>query len=265
MMKSAHSALLLLSHRRLLFRVAKSELKARYAGSVFGASWAVLTPLMVLGANALVYSVFLRVRVPGRSGLEYILLLFAGLVPYMMTSESIAQGLGSVATTKSVWANTVFPVDLAPPKAVILSQFSMFVGSTGVLIATIATQGFHLSMLLFPVIWLLHVMALTGITWMLSLVALVFRDLQNMVSLFMLLLMVSSPIAYSPEMVPERYRLVMILNPLAWFVRAYQDVVVLGRLPGPAHVAVLLAISLGLFFGGGYFFSRVKPVMLDYV
>lgn len=260
-----HSARLIVQHARLLWRVSKSELRARYAGATFGAAWAFLTPLLVLGTHATVYSFIFRVRVPGLTGLDYVLFIFSGLVPYMMTSESITSGLASVLASKSVWTNTVFPVDLAPVKAVLLSQGNMVVGSTLILGTAAFTGKLSWTALAFPVLWAFQVIGLIGLNWILAFVNLLFRDLQNVIGVVLMMLMVGSPIAYTTDMVPEQLRPLVELNPFAHLVRAYQSVLVLGQWPNPINLAVVVGLSVTLFVLGGFLFSRSKPVMLDYV
>jgi ABC-type polysaccharide/polyol phosphate export permease len=70
----------------------------------------------------------LQVRVPDLSTTEYVLYIFAGLVPYLMMAEAIGTSVTSVIASPSVWTNTVFPVDLASTKCVLLSQVSMVAG-----------------------------------------------------------------------------------------------------------------------------------------
>lgn len=260
-----HSGRLLVQHFALLWRVSRSELRSRYAGSVLGIGWAVLTPLLMLGIYALVYSVILRVRVPGLTTPMYVLYIFSGLVPYLTTAEALGASVSSVAATKAVWSNTVFPVDLAPAKAVLLSQLPMAVGFATIVVALAALGQWHWTLLLLPLVWLLHAIALVGLTWVLALISLIFRDLQNVIGLLLMIIMIASPIAYTPAMVPGKLRLILILNPFAYFVGAYQHVVVMGTVPPLVDSLVLVAISLGLFGFGGWFFARAKPVMLDYV
>lgn len=260
-----HSGRYLLSHRRILWHVTRNELVARYAGSVLGVGWALLTPLAMIAIYAVVYLVIFRVQVPGLTPGQYVLFIFAGLVPFLMTSEALGSGVGSVIANKAVLSNTVFPIDLAPPKAVLLSQLTMVVGMSAILIAVPFVGTLSWTILLLPVVWVLHVMALTGIVWMLSLVGLVFRDLQNLVQLLLLMMMIASPIAYTPSMVPPSLRALLILNPLAYFVTAYQHVLVLGTLPGLSLSLVLVVMSVGLFLLGGRFFGRAKRALIDYV
>jgi lipopolysaccharide transport system permease protein len=260
-----HSGQYLKTHHRLLWRITRNELTSRYAGSVFGLGWAVLTPLMMLGIYAIVYLLIFRVHVPGLSSGRYVLFIFSGLVPFLMTSEALSFGVVSVVANKAVLSNTVFPIDLAPAKAVLLSQITMVVGVAVILVAAIAGRTLPWTIVLLPVLWALHLMALTGLLWILSLINLVFRDLPNLINLAMMMIMVLSPIAYTPEMVPPSLKPVLLLNPMAYFVVAYQRTMILGTLPGPGSMLVLATMSVGLFVIGGYFFARVKPVFIDYV
>ena len=260
-----HSARYLLTHRELLLRVTWSDITRRYAGSLLGVSWVVIAPAALLGLYAAVDHVICRVQVPGLGGWGYVFYIFAGLVPYLMTAESISGGVGSVVYNRSVLNNTVFPIDLAPVKAVFAAQGSMLVGMVATTVGVIAIGKASWTLVFVPLIWALQVMALIGVNWILSLVNVVLRDLQNLITLLLVMLMVASPIAYTPAMVPGSLKLIVYLNPFAYFVLAYQDVMVRGQRPSPLTVVVLVVISVGTFAAGGWFFSRTKNALVDYV
>lgn len=224
-----------------------------------------VAPAVLFALYALIYLVIFRAKPPGLDGPAYVLYIFSGLVPYLMTAEALSSGVGSVVVNRSVLNSTVFPIDLAPVKAVLSAQGSMIVGLIVTIAGTVALGRAHWTLLLVPVVWALQVVALIGVTWILSLINVVIRDLQNLISLLLVVLMIASPIAYTSAMVPASLRAVIYLNPLAYFVITYQRLIVLGQLPD-ATIAVLLVVSSILFFGlGGWFFSRVKSVMVDYV
>jgi lipopolysaccharide transport system permease protein len=262
---NGHSARYIVSHTRLLLRVTWNDLGRRYAGSILGISWVVIAPALSIGLYAAVYRLIFRVHVPGLGGWDYVLYIFAGLVPYLMTAESLTGGLASVVVNRSVLNNTVFPIDLAPVKAVLAAQGSMLVGMLATVIGVIAVGRASWTMLLLPVVWVLQVLGLIGVSWVLSLVNVVFRDLQNLITLLLVMLMIASPIVYTPAMVPTSLHFLLLVNPLAYFVLTYQRILVLGQLPDPITAILLVVSSLGMFFVGGYFFSRTKSVMVDYV
>jgi lipopolysaccharide transport system permease protein len=249
----------------LLLRVTRDDVRARHAGSILGLAWFALSPLLVLAVYAAIYVLVFRVRVEGLTPWEYVLFVFAGLVPFLSTGEALGQGVPSVVANRGTMTSTVFPIELIPARAVLAAQGTMAVGLAVVLLGALASGRLGWPALLVPLLWALQALFLLGVVWALSLVNVVLRDLQHGITLLMMVLLVASPIAYTPEMVPGRLRPLLVLNPLAWFITAWQEVLVLGRVPSAGHLAVLVALSLGAFFAGGFFFARAKRMWIDYV
>ena len=260
-----NSARFLLSHRQILWRVTWNELRARYAGSLFGVWWAALSPLLILAIYSVVYLFIFQVRPIGLDPLKYVLYIFSGLTPYLMVAETLSLGVSSVVTNKAVLSNTVFPIDLAPAKAVLMSQITTIVGFLVIILVTLFTQGLSWTVVLLPVIWVLFLLFLIGVNWVLSLINIVFRDMQYLISVLLMMLMIASPIAYTPDMIPDALKILIIVNPFAYFFSAFQKVLILGQVPDFVNSVILVILSLGAFMLGGLFFHRAKQVMIDYV
>ena len=259
------SARYLISHRALLWRITLSELKARYAGSHLGHLWVFLAPTLLLVVYAITYVAILRIRLAGLDRWEYVIFIFSGLVPYLMTAEALTTGVTSVIANKSVLSNTVFPIDLTPVKAVLTSQATMIVGMTVTVVGAAIVGTLRWTIVLLPVIWLLNVVALIGMNWFLSLLNVIFRDIQNILTPVLMMMLIISPIAYTPEIVPDSLRPLILLNPFAYFVVAYQQVIVLGLYPGPLHGLALVLLAVVPFVAGSWFFASAKRVIIDYV
>lgn len=259
------AARLLLTHRRQLWRSTRTEIHARYAGSLLGTSWVFVAPLLLLSIYGVVYLAIYQIRAPGLSSAEYMLYIFAGLVPYLMTAEALALGTNSIATNRSLLTNTVFPVDLAPVRAVLTAVPIGIAGSAIILVGAAVTGTLHWTAVLLPVVLVLHVLALVGVIWVLSLVAVVVRDVLYILTVVLVMLLVLSPIAYTPSMVPSSWRFVLAVNPFAWFVLAYQRALVLGTVPSFLLWVGMVAAGVGLFVAGDRFFSWAKRVAMDYV
>ena len=259
------SARYLVTHRKLLTRVVTNDLRQRYAGSVLGLGWAFAAPLLVLAIYSVIYLEIFRVKVPNLSSFEYVIYVFCGLVPYLASAEAIGIGTQAVITNKSVLNNTVFPIDLAPVKPVLATQAIMLAGMAAVLAGAGAAHDLHMTLVLLPVIWVANAVWLIGLNWILSLLNVIFRDLQNLVGAILMVMLVASPIAYTPDMVPSALKPLLALNPFAYFVVAYQQVIMLGIWPSPAHLAVLLFMTIATFVLGSWFFARAKRVIVDYV
>jgi lipopolysaccharide transport system permease protein len=199
------SARLLFTHFRLLLRVVRNDLRARYAGSVLGIGWSIVTPLLILGIYSAVYLYVFQIHtMAGLSGTRYVMFIFSGLVPFLATGEALSLGVTSIVADKALLSNTVFPVDLAPVKPVVTSQVVMATGMTVLLAGVAATGGLHWTVLFLPLLWAAHVVALTGLNWILSLLNVVFRDLQYLIGALLMIMLVASPITYTPQMVPPQ-------------------------------------------------------------
>lgn len=232
---------------------------------MLGVAWALLVPLLILTLYTLTYTMILRVQVQDLSPFRYTLFIFAGLVPFLSTAEALTQGVGSVVANRSLLTNTVFPIDLAPVKAVLMSQVVMAVGMAVLVIGVCVTGEARETLVLLPVVWALQVLAVTGVVWFVSLLNVVLRDLQMLVAILTMTLMIASPIAYGPEQVPAGLRFLIYLNPFAWFVMAYQKIIVFGQWLSWTEWLALVGYT-ALFFGaGGYFFSRMKKAIIDHV
>jgi lipopolysaccharide transport system permease protein len=256
---------LLIRHRTLLRQTVLNDIRARYAGSVLGLAWLVLYPLLFLGTYALIYICVFKVRFALFDSNQYVVLIFCGLIPFLGFAEALGAGVGSVTSNASLIKNTLFPIDLIPVKVVLVSQCTQLVG-TGLLLAAVAITG-RLTWwaTLLPLVWVAQLMMSMGLIWILSGLNVYLRDLQNMVSVAVLLLMMLSPIAYTADMVPADLQPYLRLNPLFYLIVCYQDCLMLGQFPREGLFWGLAAISVVLFCVGYWFFSRLKTTFADNV
>ena len=255
---------ILWKHRDLLSRSVSSEIRKRNAGTLFGRLWLVFTPVLLLGIYSIVYLYVFRLQPGGMSASAYVLRIFAGLVPFLAFSEALGAGVGSIIANQHLMKNTVFPIVLVPLRSVLISSPSFLVSLAIVVGAAAFVGTLSPAVVLLPLFVLLQTMFTVGLLWVLSLVAFVIRDIQNVVGQIVMFLMVLSPIAYTMDMVPERLRPLLWLNPAAWFIVSYQSVIVDGLMPPAPVIGALALASLGLFLAGFFFFSRVKTLLSDH-
>jgi len=230
-------------------------------------TWVALGPLLILGVYALVYLEVFKVRTTlfHLSGPAYVIYIFCGLVPYLAVAEALGRGVGSVVTNKAVLNNTVYPIDLTPVQAALGAQTVLAVGMPLVVVGAILTGHRDPTVAAVPVVWALMFIWLVGVNWILSMLNVAFRDLQNLITVILMVLLVASPFAYATSQVPPAVRLIVYVNPFAYFVIAYQQLIMLGQVPDAWHSVVLVLMPLGTFALGSWFFSRAKGALLDYV
>lgn len=255
---------LLLRHRRILLATTAADIKGRYAGTVLGLAWTALYPLVFLALYAVVYTMIFRIRLGSGATMEYVLVIFAGLVPFLGFAEALGKGVGSVVSNKSLIKNTLFPVDLLPVKAVLSSSVTMLIGLCLLLGVLWGRGEFRASQLLVPLVVVMQLVFTIGVIWILAALNVFLRDLGLMVSVLILFLMLVSPIAYTVDMVPEELRPFMYLNPLYFLIELYRACLLNGAIPLPS-MAVFATVGLSVFWAGHHVFSRLKDVFIEYV
>jgi len=248
-----------------LFNAVKHDVKQRYAGSVLGSFWAILYPLFLVSFYATIYVVIFRVRVPNLSPEVYTVLVMGGLSAVLMFSESLSAGLGAIVNQRSLLLNTVFPAELLPPRSVLASQVPSLVALMFASIAAVFLGSTSpVAILVVPITWVLLIMFLVGLVWIFSLIALVLRDIQQGVNIINMSMMVLSPMAYTPDMVPGALKFIIWLNPISYFILCLQAPLALGVWPSPTAMIGAACLGIGTFFIGLTFFRRARFAFVDY-
>jgi len=254
---------LLIKHRSLLWITTINDLRIRFAGSILGLIWFILYPLMFLGLYALVYVFIFKVRFELFTSYEYVLLIFCGLVPFLSFSESLGNGIPSIVANVSLVKNTLYPIELIPAKSVLGSQGTQLIG----MILLFGVLGFlgKLTMLapLVILIWFFQILFAIGLIWIIASLNVYIRDLQNITAILVLFLMMVSPIAYTPDMIPASIRPFLSINPLYYFITAYQELLMLGTYPGNGIMFPIVSLGIGFFTFGFWFISKMKRLFAD--
>jgi lipopolysaccharide transport system permease protein len=255
---------LIWTRRHLLFETVKVSLRQRYAGAVLGLAWLVFGPVLMLIIYSAIYLVVFRVRPANMEPEVYVLYIFAGLVPFINFSQGLIQGTTALSGDRDMLLSTVFPPELVPLREIAASLVSLAVG-IGVILAVGTVLGkLSVTWLLVPVILLLMLMFLAGLAWILSLANLVFKDIQQVLTYLTVVLLIASPIAYTPDMLPSALQALIYLNPLAYFIVSMQSVIVLGTLPDWPVALGAVVLGVGSLIAGAHIFSRAKKVLFDY-
>ena len=252
-------------HRTIILSTTWNDIRLRFAGSILGLFWLILYPLLLLTAYSIVYLFIFRVRFADLSPSDYVLLIFSGLIPFLGFTEGIATTIPAVSSNSALVKNTLFPIDILPAKAVLVSQCTQAVGFLILLVALAVCDKLTVYSLLIVPIWAFQLLLGMGLGWILSACNVFFKDLQNIVTLIIIFLMMISPIAYPVDMVPEGLRPLLQANILYYYITAYQDSLVVGCFPRQNVLPVLMGASLFIFLGGYWFFSKIKTVFADNV
>jgi len=251
-----------ISQFSLLLRSVKVEARAQHAGTVLGLFWIVLGPFLLLSLYAVIYSVIFDIRVPNFSRAEYILNVFSGLVLFLAFSQGMATSTNALQKeAKLVFSN--FPAEFIPTKAVMVSYIVLVPATLFVVIGDLALSKPSWHLLLLPVVAFLQIMFSIGLGCVLSLLGLVMRDVSFIIQYLVIAMLVVTPIAYTPDMVPASIKPLLYLNPLYYFVSANQHLILMNTLPPLIEILLGTGLSVAMFLLGVALFKRARMAMLD--
>jgi lipopolysaccharide transport system permease protein len=251
-------------HRRILWSTTMTDLRGLYAGSIFGMAWVFIGPILMLAVYALIYAVIFRVRPAQMDVEEYVLYVFCGLVPFLTFASSLIAGAGSLAANRHLLLNTVFPAELIPVRNVLVATAAMPGSVIIIFVSQTLLGNLSLKFLIVSLVMMFELMFVIGLSWILALVMLLLRDIQQILAYLIMILLVITPIAYTPDMVPAQLKLLIYFNPLFYYVISFQSLVILDKFPPPDVVAIGTINSLMLFCCGYWTCTRARQAFYDY-
>lgn len=238
-------------NRSLIRTFAINDLIIRYKGSLLGALWSFLEPMLMLGILYLIFShVF-------KSDIEnYPLYLLLGIIMWNFFARSTSSGLGSIIARTGIVKQTYFPRDILPISSCITAflmlgvEFVVFFGFV---------VGFQfvppITILILPVLVVLLFCLTLGISFILSVLFIKFRDIQNVWNIVTYAGFFLTPVIYDISIFPEQIGELLLLNPVAQFLDIAHDAVLYGQLPSVFAISYTAIFSVGILIVGYIIFK----------
>jgi len=243
----------------LLRSLIRRELLDRFAGTSIGLGWVLLQPLVMLAIYSFVFAWVLQVRLPGSDSTSaFVIHLALVLWPWTFFQEGLTRGMGAFRAQASLVRKTRLPRELPILAAVSVSGIVHGSGYLLVLVCLfLMGAAFSLSGLpLFLLLLLILLLMTAALALVLSVLQLIWRDLDQALGPLLMVLFYLSPILYPLELVPADWRDVAAMNPVAWWAGRLRDALLTGAVPGLIDMLALLAVVV-LFLLARRLFLRV--------
>jgi lipopolysaccharide transport system permease protein len=252
----------LLSYRGLLLLLAWRDVKSRYSQTVLGAGWAVLQPVLAMIVFSVIFGRFAKVP---SDGVPYPVFSLAALVPWTYFSSALTGSSSSLVTNRSLLTKVYFP-RLVIPAAQVLAALVDFAIALLVLLAVMLAFGMvpRLETLwMLPLLLAIISMTALGAGCLLAALNVQYRDVRHLSPFLVQLWMYASPIVYPMSLLPEQYRALYAINPLAGAITGFRAML-LGTEPVTAlQLGLSLAGAVGVFLAGTLYFRRTERVFAD--
>jgi lipopolysaccharide transport system permease protein len=250
-------------YRELLWLWTLREIRARYKQSVLGALWAILQPFTLMIVFSVVFANFLRVPT---EGIPYPIFSYNVLIFWSFFNTGISFGVNSLVNNGNLLKKVYFPREILLLAAIGAGLFDLLI-SAGVFVGMLLYYQRPITM---TVLWVIPLLCLEtllmyGVVLVGAALNVFYRDIRFVVPLGLQLWMYATPIIYPVDVVPEQWRAILALNPMAGIVEGFRAAILHNQAPSWSLLWPGIIITLVLLWIGGAYFRRVEGAFADVV
>ncbi len=242
-------------HRELLMSLVSKDLKIRYHGTIFGYLWSLLNPFLMMMVYTMVFAIIMRIQMD-----HYALFLISALLPWTFFANSLMVGTISIVSNSSFISKFYCPRELFPSAIICSNAVILMLSFVPFLLFLVYLKGtIGWSLILLPVVVVIHIVFTLGLVLMLSSLYVYYRDVQHLLDFLMLIWFYLTPVIYPLSMVPEKFRFIFYFNPVVPILSLYRDVLYHLRFPGIGSLLVASGLALlSLLIGWKVFLKLEK-------
>jgi len=250
-------------YRELLYFLIWRDIKVRYKQTVIGAGWAICQPLMTMVIFTIVFGNFAKIP---SDGLPYPIFAYTALLPWNFFAQALGRSGISLVGSANLITKVYFPRLIIPIAAAVASivDFAIaFVILLGMMIwfGIAPTWG----MLALPLFLLLTLVTALSVGLWLSALNVRYRDVGYIIPFLTQFWMYASPVVYPVSLVPEKWRLLYSLNPMAGVIEGFRWALLGKGIPDFGVIAVSGGVVMALLLGGIVYFGRTEQTFADLV
>jgi lipopolysaccharide transport system permease protein len=244
--------------------MAARDLKGLNKGAVLGYAWLILRPLIQVAAYVVIVSYVFGARLGPTAGpLDYALYVLSGLVAWQAVQRTLEEAPSLIRDRMEILKQVIYPVETLPLTTMLASALGPCVALIVYLVLALASGQLPVTALLLPAPIALLVLLMLGLSYLFMIAGVLLKDLREVVSVLLGLMIYFSPVLASKEMVGERIWALMMLNPLAHVVICFRDVL---RAEFHATSWIVFALFTSITFAiGAALINRTKLTINEYL
>jgi lipopolysaccharide transport system permease protein len=252
------------TYRELFYFLAWRDILVRYKQTAIGLAWALIRPFLTMVVFTVVFGSLAKLP---SAGVPYPILVFAALLPWQFFANALSECSNSLISNSNLISKVYFPRLIVPASAVIVS-FVDFLISGIILLGLMAWYNFFPSWRIFtlPVFIAIAFAASMGAGLWLAALNVKYRDFRYVVPFIVQIGLYISPVGFSSNIVPEKWRFLYALNPMVGVIDGFRWAI-LGK-DFQLHVPAFL-LSLGLIIllliTGIWYFRKTERTFADVI
>jgi lipopolysaccharide transport system permease protein len=253
------------AYRGFVLGSVKREFQSKYGNAILGAAWSILSPLAMILVYTVIFAQVMRSKLPGSdSTFAYSIYLCAGILTWGMFSEIVARAQTMFIEQANLIKKISFP-RICLPLIIVLNALLNFAIIFGLFIVFLIASGNFPGWVLVAIVpvLILQVVFAIGLGMILGVLNVFFRDVGQFFNIFIQFWFWFTPIVYPVSILPEPIRALLIWNPMAPIIGAYQTILVNGHAPEWQSLLPASILSLLLCMFGMRLFRKRSGEMVD--
>jgi lipopolysaccharide transport system permease protein len=254
-------------NRQLIVQMIKREVIGRYRGSTMGLAWSFFNPIFMLVVYTFVFSEVFKARwsvVGDESKTQFALVLFVGMIVLSLFSEVINRAPGLILSNVNYVKKVIFPIEILPVIAMGAALFHSLISLTVLLTAFALFNSYlHWTVAFIPLVLLPLVILTLGFSWILASLGVFIRDVAQTIGLVTTVLMFLSPVFYPITAVPERFRQIIMANPLTFIIEQAREVLIWGHTPDWGGLGIYTLAATVIAWLGYAWFQKTRKGFAD--
>jgi lipopolysaccharide transport system permease protein len=249
--------------RQYLFR----QIGQRYKGANLGVLWSIVTPLLMLLVYTFVFGTIMNARFgisKTETTLDFALALFCGLNLFNLCAEVIGRSPTLILGQPNLVKKVVFPLEILPLVTMLDALIHTLLAFIPLFLALIIVRHeIPWSFVFLPFYLIPMALFALGLSLFLSALGVFVRDIPNIITPLVTILLFSSAIMYPLAAVPEPARSWFYFNPLALLIEDSRKALIWGFFPNFLTLTLLAGFGLLFVVVGFLFFEKSKPAFAD--
>jgi len=250
--------------RELLYFLSWRDILVRYKQTVIGVAWSVIRPVLTMVVFTIIFGKL--AKFPSGNA-PYAILVYSAMLPWQFFANALSESSNSLISNANMISKVYFPRLIVPCSAVVVSVVD-FVISFGVLGVLMLWYGFApgWQIVTVPLFFLLALIASLGASLWLSALNVKYRDFRYIVPFIVQFGLYVSPVGFSSDVVPEKWRLLYSLNPMVGVIDGFRWAIMGGdaKIYWPGFL-LSNALTLLVLYGGIRYFRKTERIFADII
>lgn len=250
------------NYRDLLYILMMRDIKVRYKQTVFGVAWAIIQPLFTM----IIFTIFFGgLAGVSSNGVPYPVFALAGLIPWTFFSNAVTNSGNSLVGNVNLITKVYFPRMVIPIAAVSAGLLDLII-SFGLLVLMLIYYriSFTLNLLMLPLIIALTSLLAIGFGMWISALNVRYRDIRYVIPFLIQIGMFASAVIYPLSSVPEKWRWLLLLNPIAGYIEAFRNAC-FGTPFSWLHIGIALLMTVCIALFSTYNFRKMERSFADLI